>query len=371
MGAIQDALTGFPLTAGARILEAILATSGVIAGVSGGITVGRMLGVDLGRLDPGFTSFSDLPVMALGAAITAGAFAFAAYAPLRSLVPIALIAGVAEVVFYTTFDRGLGVAWASAMASVLIGLVSYAVAARVRVPPAGDRGVLDRPAAARSVDLPRAVPALRGRQRPAVDHQRGRDRDRAGLRRDLRRVHRPAAQARGPAPRGPAVRPPAGRPAARAHRQAPHGRARPTRASGPRSRPVPAPARRCTSTRSTFACRGPSCSQATRTSTRSAGPSTCACTVPSGAFDTQPRTPRARASSWQESRKNTPCTRPCTTASPGHDLAHEPSRSTGWTASSTSNQARGSTPSYGGRAEPTAARTSSQDVAASRTRSEG
>ena len=73
--------------------------------------------------------------MALGAAITAGAFAFAAYAPLRSLLPIAVIAGVAEVVFYTTFDRGLGVAWASAMASVLIGLVSYAVAAQVRVPP--------------------------------------------------------------------------------------------------------------------------------------------------------------------------------------------------------------------------------------------
>ena len=36
MGAIQDALTGFPLTAGARILEAILATAGVIVGVSGG-----------------------------------------------------------------------------------------------------------------------------------------------------------------------------------------------------------------------------------------------------------------------------------------------------------------------------------------------
>ena len=99
------------------------------------MTVGRMLGVNLGRLDPGFTSFSDLPVMTLGAAITASAFAFAAYAPPRSLVPIALIAGVAEVVFYSTFDRGLGVAWSSAMASVLIGLVSYAVAARVRVPP--------------------------------------------------------------------------------------------------------------------------------------------------------------------------------------------------------------------------------------------
>jgi uncharacterized membrane protein YjjB (DUF3815 family) len=135
MGAIQDALTGFPLTAGARILEAILATAGVIAGVSGGLTVGRMLGVNLGRLDPGVASYGDLPVMALGAAITASAFAFSAYAPPRSLAPIAVIGALAEVVFYTTQDRGLGVAWASATASVLVGLVSYSVAARVRVPP--------------------------------------------------------------------------------------------------------------------------------------------------------------------------------------------------------------------------------------------
>jgi uncharacterized membrane protein YjjP (DUF1212 family) len=135
MGAIQDALTGFPLTAGARILEAILATAGVIAGVSGGLTVGRMIGVNLGRLDPGSTTFGDLPVMAFGAAITAGAFAFAAYAPPRSLAPIALIGGVAQVLFYVSQDRGLGVAWSSALAAVLVGLVSYAVAARVRVPP--------------------------------------------------------------------------------------------------------------------------------------------------------------------------------------------------------------------------------------------
>ncbi len=135
MGAIQDALTGFPLTAGARILEAILATAGVIAGVSGGLTVGRMLGVNLGRLDPGYTTLSDLPVMAVGAAITASAFAFAAYAPPRSLAPIAVIGAVAQVVFYVTHDRALGVAWASALASVLIGVVSYSVAARVRVPP--------------------------------------------------------------------------------------------------------------------------------------------------------------------------------------------------------------------------------------------
>ncbi len=135
MGAIQDALTGYPLTAGARILEAILATAGVIAGVSGGLTVGRMIGVDLGHLTPGATTLSDLPVMTVGAAVAAAAFAFASYAPLRSLLPIAVVGGLAEAVYFLVFDQGLGIAWASATAAVVVGVVSYSVAGRVRVPP--------------------------------------------------------------------------------------------------------------------------------------------------------------------------------------------------------------------------------------------
>jgi uncharacterized membrane protein YjjP (DUF1212 family) len=135
MGAIQDALTGFPLTAGARVLEAMLSTAGVIAGVSGGLTIGRLLGVDLGYIDPGATSLSDLPVMSLGAAAAAAAFAFASYAPLRSLAPIALLGMLAEVVFSVVQERGFGIAWASASAAVVIGLVAYAVAGRFRVPP--------------------------------------------------------------------------------------------------------------------------------------------------------------------------------------------------------------------------------------------
>ncbi len=135
MGAIQDALTGFPLTAGARILEAMLATAGVIAGVSGGLTLGKVVGVDLGRLTPGAAGWADLPYMTVGAGVCAGAFAFASYAPVRAIPPIAAIGAAAEIVNYLSLDRGLGRAWASAVAAVLIGVVSYSVAGRTRVPP--------------------------------------------------------------------------------------------------------------------------------------------------------------------------------------------------------------------------------------------
>jgi uncharacterized membrane protein YjjP (DUF1212 family) len=134
LGAIQDALTGFPVTAGARILEAFLATAGVVAGVSGGLKVADLLGVELGRLNPGVYTIADLPVMVLGGAIAAAAYSFAAYAPVRAVGPIAVVAGVAIAMYVVAYDRGFGIAWSSALAALLLGLVSYPVAARVRIP---------------------------------------------------------------------------------------------------------------------------------------------------------------------------------------------------------------------------------------------
>ena len=52
MGAVQDALTGFYLTASARLIEAMMATAGIIAGVALGISVADGLGLDLGSSCP-------------------------------------------------------------------------------------------------------------------------------------------------------------------------------------------------------------------------------------------------------------------------------------------------------------------------------
>jgi len=198
MGAVQDALTGFPLTAGARILEATLATAGIIAGVSGGLSIARLLEVDLGRLNPGAGGLAEAGVIAAGSAIAAAAFAFASYAPLRSLLPIAVISAAASAVFTGVEAQDLGRAWAAATAGGhdRCGLL------RGRWPDPGAtpgrRGPGDRPAATGPVHLPRVDPAGHGRQRHPVPDERRRHRDRAGCRRAARRALRPAAQARGP-----------------------------------------------------------------------------------------------------------------------------------------------------------------------------
>ncbi len=51
-GATQDALTGFPVTATARLLDALLNTTGIIAGVGAGLTLGGLLTVELGDVHP-------------------------------------------------------------------------------------------------------------------------------------------------------------------------------------------------------------------------------------------------------------------------------------------------------------------------------
>lgn len=134
IGAFQDALTGFYVTAMARILEVMISTAGIIVGVSGGLTIGRLLGVNI-ALDPGVIGLSRLPLMILGAAVAAAAFAYASYAPGRTLLPIAVISGLASTIYLLLNEHDVGRAWSAAMAAIFIGLVSFTAATWCRVPP--------------------------------------------------------------------------------------------------------------------------------------------------------------------------------------------------------------------------------------------
>lgn len=134
MGALQDALSGFYITASARLTEALMATAGIIAGVSGGLTLADVSGVKIGRLGLARSGWESFPAMAVGAAICAAAFAFASYAPKRIIAPIAVIAALAMLISQSFSVQGFGRAWPVAFAAFFVGLVSYAVAGRLRVP---------------------------------------------------------------------------------------------------------------------------------------------------------------------------------------------------------------------------------------------
>lgn len=135
MGALQDALTGFYITGTARLTEAMLATAGIIGGVAGGLSLAAVLGVETPPIDPGVGDLQSATMLAVGSALCASAFAYASYAPRRILLPIAAVAAIAIGITQSVEFPGIGRTWSVAMAALFVGLVSYTVAGRMRVPP--------------------------------------------------------------------------------------------------------------------------------------------------------------------------------------------------------------------------------------------
>ncbi|MPZ62479.1 MAG: threonine/serine exporter family protein [Propionibacteriales bacterium] len=135
VGAVQDALTGFYVTAAARSFEVVLLTGGIIGGVTGGLVLVSRFDVSLVVAPTDPRGIDYLPLAVLGAAITASAFVFASYAPFRTILPAALMGILGQVVYRAVVETGVGVAWGSALAAVLVGVTAFSVAGRMRVPP--------------------------------------------------------------------------------------------------------------------------------------------------------------------------------------------------------------------------------------------
>ena len=134
VGAAEDAISGFPVTAGGRVFDTLLHTLGLVVGIGVVLDVAQRFGVPLRILDqlPNTTS---MVVRLLCALVIAGAWAVACYARPTA----ALASGVAGLVGWGTYTLagalGIGGAVASAGAAFVVGVGAQVVGRRLRVPP--------------------------------------------------------------------------------------------------------------------------------------------------------------------------------------------------------------------------------------------
>jgi uncharacterized membrane protein YjjP (DUF1212 family) len=135
VGAVQDAVTGYYITATARSFEALLLTGGIIGGVTAGLALANRFGVQLAVQPYEVRGLGYLPIAVVGASLAASGFLFNCYAPKRAIVAAVLMGGLGQLGYYTMSEADLGSAWATGLAAVLIGVVSYSVAGRLRIPP--------------------------------------------------------------------------------------------------------------------------------------------------------------------------------------------------------------------------------------------
>ena len=133
VGALQDAIDQYYVTASARLLQALMATIGIVTGVVVGLYIATRLGVH-------FTTTSNMMVprsivwQALGAGIIAASYAFGNHA--RTLGTI-LAGSVGFIVIYTDtwlVLHGIGNFAATAVSALLVGLIATLIANIWRIP---------------------------------------------------------------------------------------------------------------------------------------------------------------------------------------------------------------------------------------------
>jgi uncharacterized membrane protein YjjP (DUF1212 family) len=134
VGAAEDAISGFPVTAGARAFEVVTLTAGIVVGIAGVLDLAQRAQLPLTVADPA-TSTVPFAVALAAAAGIAGSWALASYARLRA-VGVATVAGALASMTYLAADAlGAGPAVASAVAAVVVGFCGEALTDRLRIPP--------------------------------------------------------------------------------------------------------------------------------------------------------------------------------------------------------------------------------------------
>lgn len=133
VGAADDAINGFPVTASGRLLEVVLLTLGIVVGIGGVLQIAQHVGLQFTLADAPVNSWP-VPVQLLGAAAVAGAWSMASQGGLRATAIAALSGAGSYGVFTLLGTAGLGAAAASTVAALLVGFAAEAIATRVRVP---------------------------------------------------------------------------------------------------------------------------------------------------------------------------------------------------------------------------------------------
>ncbi|MDN5770028.1 MAG: threonine/serine exporter family protein [Microlunatus sp.] len=134
VNAVQDAISGQPVTAAGRGVEVALLSAGLLAGVVIGLKIGVAFQLSLDPAGPLTADLTQFGVSTLAAAIAAGAYALAGYAPPRSLAAAGLAGGVGWAAYGArALIAQLGPVVATGLAAVVIGCASELIGRHTRV----------------------------------------------------------------------------------------------------------------------------------------------------------------------------------------------------------------------------------------------
>ncbi|MGO1948497.1 MAG: threonine/serine exporter ThrE [Mycobacteriaceae bacterium] len=136
--ALQDGVTGAPVTSAARFFETVLMTGGIISGIGTGIILTSRLGMTLPPIDTSSTqgNFGGAALQVLGGVGAAMFFGIASFCARRALV-VATFTALVAYAFYrlVLLEIGLGDITAAGVTAAFVGLAGGLLSRRYLIPP--------------------------------------------------------------------------------------------------------------------------------------------------------------------------------------------------------------------------------------------
>ena len=134
VGAAQDAISGFPVTAAARAFEVLTLTTGIVVGIAGVLDVAQRAQLPL---DVAASSSPPVawPVALTASAAIAGFWALASHARPRAVGLAAVAGALSGATAQAAAALGSGPAVAGGLAAVVVGFCGAALTERLRVAP--------------------------------------------------------------------------------------------------------------------------------------------------------------------------------------------------------------------------------------------
>jgi uncharacterized membrane protein YjjP (DUF1212 family) len=135
VSAVQDAITGYNVTAAGRTMETVLMSAGLIAGVALALNLANAFGLPQVVPDLPAQTALGLPVVTLSGAGAAACFALASYSTLQSTLVAAAAGAIGAGVWDGLVLFSLDSISASAVAATLVGFCGGVLARRLKVTP--------------------------------------------------------------------------------------------------------------------------------------------------------------------------------------------------------------------------------------------
>lgn len=136
--ALQDGITGAPVTSAARFYETLVQTGGIITGIAAGIQTMSVIGITLPPIDTSHTSgdLGTVPIQIISGAAATVFFCGACFCERRAMAIAGLTAFIASVAFFFIQDvLGGSYVVADGAASIMIGLAGGLLSRRYMIPP--------------------------------------------------------------------------------------------------------------------------------------------------------------------------------------------------------------------------------------------